>query len=58
MGCPICGRIYCDHSADERGQSVEEMMNDAFTPVNTQEEGEKAEDKSEKIKKNKKNKKN
>lgn len=25
MGCPICGRIYCDHTPDERGQNWEEM---------------------------------
>ncbi|MFA6256033.1 MAG: hypothetical protein WC606_02510 [Candidatus Absconditabacterales bacterium] len=53
MGCPICGRIYCDHSADERGQTVEEMMNDAFTPVNNTENGEKVEDKSEETKERK-----
>ena len=23
--CPICGRIYCDHTAAERGQTNEEM---------------------------------
>ncbi len=23
--CPICGRIMCDHTADERGQTGEEM---------------------------------
>jgi len=30
MGCPICGRIYCDHTPDERGQTFEEMMNDCY----------------------------
>ena len=24
--CPICGRVYCDHSASERGQTEEEML--------------------------------
>jgi len=23
--CPVCGRIYCDHTAEERGQTNEEM---------------------------------
>jgi hypothetical protein len=26
MSCPVCGRILCDHSPDERGQSSQEMM--------------------------------
>lgn len=30
MGCPICGRVYCDHSPAERGQSSEEMMADCY----------------------------
>lgn len=28
MSCPICGRIYCDHTPAERGQSSEEMLKD------------------------------
>lgn len=24
--CPICGRLYCDHTPDERGQTIQEMM--------------------------------
>lgn len=24
--CPACGRVYCDHEPDERGQTAEEMM--------------------------------
>lgn len=24
--CPICGRMYCDHTAEERGQTPSEMM--------------------------------
>lgn len=24
--CPKCGRVYCDHTPSERGQSYEEMM--------------------------------
>lgn len=24
--CPICGRVYCDHTPAERGQSYGEMM--------------------------------
>lgn len=24
--CPICGRVYCDHTEEERGQTVDEMM--------------------------------
>jgi hypothetical protein len=32
MACPICGRMYCDHSAAERDQTVEEMMADAGRP--------------------------
>ena len=23
--CPVCGRVYCDHTPDERGQTGEEM---------------------------------
>ncbi len=28
MDCPICGRIYCDHTPEERGQSHKEMLAD------------------------------
>ena len=28
MPCPKCGRIYCDHSAAERGQTQDEMFKD------------------------------
>ena len=24
--CPVCGRFYCDHTPEERGQTYEEMM--------------------------------
>lgn len=24
--CPVCGRALCDHSPEERGQTLEEMM--------------------------------
>ena len=24
--CPECGRAYCDHTPEERGQTYEEMM--------------------------------
>jgi len=23
--CPICGKLYCDHTSEERGQTIEEM---------------------------------
>lgn len=23
--CPVCGRVYCDHTSDERGQTTKEM---------------------------------
>ncbi|MDI6734540.1 MAG: hypothetical protein QMD50_03605 [Patescibacteria group bacterium] len=26
MPCPKCGRIYCDHSAEERGETREQML--------------------------------
>lgn len=26
--CTCCGRMYCDHTAKERGQTDEEMMRD------------------------------
>jgi hypothetical protein len=26
--CPLCGRIYCDHTCYERGQTYAEMMGD------------------------------
>ena len=29
--CPVCGRIYCDHTPEQRGQSEEEMMRE-WTP--------------------------
>ena len=29
--CPICGRVYCDHLPEERGQTGEEMM-EGLTP--------------------------
>lgn len=32
MVCPICGRLYCDHSPAERGQSMEEMLKDMYSP--------------------------
>lgn len=31
--CPICGRAMCDHTAQERGQTFEEMM----TPLTKEE---------------------
>ncbi len=31
--CPKCGRIYCDHTPEERGQTIEEMMR----PLNKEE---------------------
>lgn len=30
MACPICDRIYCDHTPEERGQSHAEMMADCY----------------------------
>lgn len=24
--CPICGRAYCDHTPEERGQSPDELL--------------------------------
>ena len=24
--CPVCGRVMCDHTPEERGQTFEEMM--------------------------------
>ena len=26
--CTVCGRIFCDHTSSERGQSHDEMMRD------------------------------
>ena len=34
MSCPICHRIYCDHTAEERGQTNEQMMADIYAPSN------------------------
>jgi len=28
MSCPVCGKVYCDHTPAERGQTTEEMLND------------------------------
>jgi len=39
MTCPICGRVMCDHSPSERGQSFEEMMADSQAPHIIDEEG-------------------
>lgn len=30
MACPICERVYCDHTPQERGQTYEEMMADCY----------------------------
>ena len=32
MACPICHRLYCDHTPEQRGQTFEEMMEDAYSP--------------------------
>jgi hypothetical protein len=32
MTCPICGRLYCDHSPEERGQTMEDMISDMYAP--------------------------
>lgn len=24
--CPVCGKVYCDHTAEERNQTPKEMM--------------------------------
>ena len=29
--CPVCGRLYCDHTSIERDQTEEEMMRE-LTP--------------------------
>jgi len=26
--CPICGKVYCDHTSEDRGQTSEEMTAD------------------------------
>lgn len=28
MSCPICGRILCDHTPEERGQTPQELDQD------------------------------
>lgn len=30
MGCPVCGRMMCDCSPAERGQSTSEMMSQYY----------------------------
>lgn len=32
--CPVCGRVYCDHTQEERGQTYDEMMR----PLSAEEE--------------------
>ena len=32
MTCPICKRLYCDHSPQERGQTQDEMLEDMNSP--------------------------
>ena len=36
--CPVCGKSLCDHTAEERGQTPEEMMR----PLTPEEEQRKA----------------
>jgi uncharacterized Zn finger protein (UPF0148 family) len=36
--CPVCGKYLCDHTAEERGQTPEEMMK----PLTPEEEQRKA----------------
>jgi len=36
--CPECGRLYCDHTPEERGETEEEMMK----PLTPEEEQRKA----------------
>ena len=36
MSCPVCGRVMCDHSPFERGQSHEGMMSDCFSNKESQ----------------------
>lgn len=24
--CPVCGRVYCDHTPEQRGQTWEEIL--------------------------------
>ncbi|MBI4020868.1 MAG: hypothetical protein HY369_01360 [Candidatus Aenigmarchaeota archaeon] len=36
MPCPICHHVLCDHTADERGQTLHEML------ANMEEDGRKA----------------
>jgi len=40
MTCPICRRLYCDHSPDERGQSLDNMIRDMYSPHIINESGE------------------
>ncbi len=30
MACPICGRVLCDHTPEERGQTPAELNQDLF----------------------------
>lgn len=30
MACPLCNRVYCDHTPDERGETQDEMMADCY----------------------------
>ena len=39
MTCPVCGRLYCDHSPTERGQTMEKMLEDMYSPHIVDEEG-------------------
>mgnify|MGYP001588453453 FL=1 len=39
MTCPVCGRLYCDHSPIERGQTLEQMLKDMYSPHIIDEEG-------------------
>lgn len=32
--CPVCGRVLCDHTPKQRGQTVEEMLR----PLSSEEE--------------------
>lgn len=41
MSCPLCGKRLCDHTAEQRGQTVEEMIDEVADLFFHQQEGDK-----------------
>lgn len=36
MACPVCGKVYCFHTPNDRGQSLQEIVRDRSQDFETQ----------------------